>query len=360
MHSSFDVTRTTSHTSLDTTSLGVSDTHSAGDLYGVLDFLSESSSFTEPRRASLASNASFASLSSPTSSPPSRSAVSSRTNSVDLDFSLLFDASTPLFDASTPRFDASTPHFDASTPRFDASTPHFDTPPKPHFDSSTPRFMLQDAAHPDLAHPAPLQSTGGGTAKITPQLAVALTQAQLRLSQLKKQRDSLPPSGYICRLCAIEGHWMENCILYKSNKHPQYNNAARAVALNIISPDSQHVLSSLPVVQQPQQLYTTQFYQQHKMQQQRMMREQQARMDQMQRQMEQMQFQEQQYYNQLQQQQQQQNYYHAQQHRQYQPQPQHAPQQQQPSFYADSPSSPTSAGSLGSCSRFEGIWTQHN
>ncbi|KAJ3126749.1 hypothetical protein HK100_010097 [Physocladia obscura] len=105
-----------------------------------------------------------------------------------------------------------------------------------------------------------LQSTGGGTAAITPDFAAALTVAQCALSQRKKQKDSVPPVGYCCRLCAIEGHWMENCILYISNKYPQYNNAARAVALNIISPNSQVVLNTLPIVQQPQHQYTPKFY----------------------------------------------------------------------------------------------------
>ncbi|KAJ3385628.1 hypothetical protein HDU84_002111 [Entophlyctis sp. JEL0112] len=114
---------------------------------------------------------------------------------------------------------------------------------------------------------ATLQSTGGGTAALTPDLAAQLTEAQIQLSLRKKQRDSIPPVGYTCRLCAIEGHWMENCILYKSNKHPQYNNAARAVALNIISPDSQIVLNSLPVVQKPKHLYTPKFFAEEKMRQ---------------------------------------------------------------------------------------------
>ncbi|KAI8618245.1 hypothetical protein BC830DRAFT_1166316 [Chytriomyces sp. MP71] len=126
---------------------------------------------------------------------------------------------------------------------------------------------------------APLQATGGGTAALTPALAVELTKAQVKLSQLKKQKDSIPPIGYICRLCAIEGHWMENCILYKSNKHPQYNNAARAVALNIISPGSQVVLNSLPVVAQPAVHYTPKFvaamHQQQLQQQEKLVREQQ-------------------------------------------------------------------------------------
>ncbi|KAJ3064909.1 hypothetical protein HDU99_004326, partial [Rhizoclosmatium hyalinum] len=153
-------------------------------------------------------------------------------------------------------------------------------------------------------------STGGGTAALTPQLAVALTAAQIQLSQRKKQRDSLPPPGYCCRLCAIEGHWMENCILYKSNKHPQYNNAARAVALNIISPSSQQVLNSLPVVAQPTQLFTPKFYQEHqqKIQHQDLYRH-----------------------------------------------------QQQPRYrsYESTSSSPVSAGSPGSTSRFEQIWAQN-
>ncbi|KAJ3113839.1 hypothetical protein HK100_001870 [Physocladia obscura] len=104
-----------------------------------------------------------------------------------------------------------------------------------------------------------LQTTGGGIAAITPNFAIALTVAQCALSQRKKQKDSIPPVGYCCRLCAIEGHWMENCILCISNKHPQYNNAARTVALNIISPNSQVILNSLPVVQQPQYQYTPKF-----------------------------------------------------------------------------------------------------
>ncbi|KAJ3346722.1 hypothetical protein HDU83_002772 [Entophlyctis luteolus] len=112
-----------------------------------------------------------------------------------------------------------------------------------------------------------LQSTRGGTAALTPDLAAQLTEAQIQLSLRKKQRDSIPPVGYICRLCAIEGHWMENCILYKSNKYPQYNNAARAVALNIISPDSQVVLNSLPVVQQPKRLFTPKFFAAEKLRQ---------------------------------------------------------------------------------------------
>ncbi|KAI8622344.1 hypothetical protein BC830DRAFT_1162970 [Chytriomyces sp. MP71] len=126
-----------------------------------------------------------------------------------------------------------------------------------------------------LVGQASLQATGGGTAALTPALAVELTKAQMKLSQLKKQKDSIPPIGYICRLCAIEGHWMENCILYKSNKHPQYNNAARAVALNIISPGSQVVLNCLPVVPQPAVHYTPKFVATMHQKQENLLREQQ-------------------------------------------------------------------------------------
>ncbi|KAJ3347673.1 hypothetical protein HDU83_001894 [Entophlyctis luteolus] len=173
-------------------------------------------------------------------SPTSNSAPSTRRNSVDLDLS---------------SFSAGFSHR------------HFPSRPTPtqHARMYIPSEQISprlDSTRPLLAHStamANLQSAGGGTAALTPDLAAQLTEAQIQLSMRKKQPDTIPPIGYICRLCAIEGHWMENCILYRSNRHPQYNNAARAVALNIISPDSQIILNSLSVVPKPKQLYTPKF-----------------------------------------------------------------------------------------------------
>ncbi|KAJ3240463.1 hypothetical protein HDU81_003604 [Chytriomyces hyalinus] len=81
---------------------------------------------------------------------------------------------------------------------------------------------------------------------MTPLLAIELAKAQNLFSKHKKQKDSIPHVGYVCRLCSIEGHWMQNCILYKSHKQPQYNNVARAVSLNIIPQESQAFLEALP------------------------------------------------------------------------------------------------------------------
>ncbi|TPX55994.1 hypothetical protein CcCBS67573_g09398 [Chytriomyces confervae] len=209
--------------------------------------------------------------------------------------------------------------------------------------------------------PAPLQATGGGTASITPALAVELTKAQMKLSMLKKQKDSIPPNGYVCRLCAIEGHWMENCILYKSNKHPQYNNAARAVALNIITPGSQVVLNSLPVVSQPQVQYTPKFVssqQPSSLQQQHMHHQQQLRQQLLQQQQQQLQRKQQelQYQQQFQHQQIQQKQMHD-----YYSQVNHAQQYRQQMFRPNSPESPTSSGSYSfraatNNRSFEQIW----
>ncbi|KAJ3225850.1 hypothetical protein HDU81_007643 [Chytriomyces hyalinus] len=222
---------------------------------------------------------------------------------------------------------------------------------------------INEPLSPILSSPAPLQATGGGTASITPALAVELAKAQMKLSMLKKQKDSIPPNGYVCRLCAIEGHWMENCILYKSNKHPQYNNAARAVALNIITPGSQVVLNSLPVVSQPQVQYTPKFVSsqqpslQQQQQQQQMHHQQQLRQQILQQQQQQLQRKQQelQYQQQLQlqvQQKQMHDYYN---------QVNHAQQYRQQMFRPNSPESPISSGSYSfraatNNRSFEQIW----
>ncbi|ORY53741.1 hypothetical protein BCR33DRAFT_711100 [Rhizoclosmatium globosum] len=249
--------------------------------------------FTAP---SVSRNNSFDYPGSPVSpSSTSYSVPSSRNNSVDMDANT-FSANMYLHQQQQQLQQL---RRQMDTPRYTRDRVYDDQPMSPR--EPSPSVSVA---------PSPLQSTGGGTAALTPQLAVALTAAQIQLSQRKKQRDSLPPPGYCCRLCAIEGHWMENCILYKSNKHPQYNNAARAVALNIISPSSQQVLNSLPVVAQPTQLFTPKFYQEHqqKIQQQDLYRH-----------------------------------------------------QQQPRYrsYESTSSSPVSVGSPGSTSRFEQIWAQN-
>ncbi|KAJ3012790.1 UNVERIFIED_CONTAM: hypothetical protein HDU68_001029 [Siphonaria sp. JEL0065] len=249
-----------------------------------------------------------------TPSSTSYSAASSRNNSVDME-SHTFNAGLYQHQQYKRQQQQMDRQMDSPSIRYPSK---YDLPPSPR----EPAFTIT---------PSPLQATGGGTAAITPELAEALTVAQVQLSQRKKQRDTFPPMGYTCRLCSIEGHWMENCILYKSNKHPQYNNAARAVALNIISEKSQYVLEALPVVQQPKQKFTPKFYQeyQQQLQQQQQQEQQQQRLRRQER-LEQ----EQHYYNQLQQEQ-----------RQYQ-------QQQYHSF---APPSPTN--SAGSGSRFEGLWS---
>jgi hypothetical protein len=35
--------------------------------------------------------------------------------------------------------------------------------------------------------------------------------------ELNKQF-SLPPSGYVCKLCMVKGHWLKNCTLYQERK----------------------------------------------------------------------------------------------------------------------------------------------
>ncbi|KAJ3031498.1 UNVERIFIED_CONTAM: hypothetical protein HDU68_003439 [Siphonaria sp. JEL0065] len=250
-----------------------------------------------------------------TPSSPPFSAVSSRNNSVDM--------GSHTFNGGLCQ------HRQMDSPSIRYHSKH-DLPPSPY----EPAFAVT---------PSPLQATGGGTAAITPEFAEALTVAQVQLSQRKKQRDTFPPMGYTCRLCSIEGHWMENCILYKSNKHPQYNNAARAVALNIISEKSQYVLEALPVVQQPKQKFTPKFYQEYQQQQLQLQQQQQQRRFRRQQRLEH----EQQYYNQLQQEQ-----------RQYQQQ-QHLQQQLYRSsteYHLFAPPSPTN--SAGSGSRL-GLWAEY-
>ncbi|KAI8613420.1 hypothetical protein BC830DRAFT_476790 [Chytriomyces sp. MP71] len=53
---------------------------------------------------------------------------------------------------------------------------------------------------------------------MTPHLAAVLTQAQISHSRSKKRRDTFPEAGYVCRLCNIAGHWMENCLLFRPNQ----------------------------------------------------------------------------------------------------------------------------------------------
>ncbi|KAJ3032167.1 UNVERIFIED_CONTAM: hypothetical protein HDU68_000006 [Siphonaria sp. JEL0065] len=260
----------------------------------------------------------------PSSSP--YSAASSRNNSVDME-SHTFNAGMYQHQQYKRQQQQMDRQVDSPSVRYPSK---YDLPPSPR----EPTFTVA---------PSPLQATGGGTAAITPELAEALTVAQVQLSQRKKQRDTFPPMGYICRLCSIEGHWMENCILYKSNKHPQYNNAARAVALNIISEKSQHVLEALPVVQQPKQKFTPKFYQEYQQQQLQLQQQQQQEQQQQRLRRQQRLEQEQQYYSQLQQEQ-----------RQYQQQQQQFYRSASTEYHSFAPPSPTN--SAGSGSRFEGLW----
>ncbi|KAJ3250774.1 hypothetical protein HDU77_006389 [Chytriomyces hyalinus] len=99
--------------------------------------------------------------------------------------------------------------------------------------------------HPlNSSHPVDATSSAMAAGQgMTPLLAIELAKAQNLFSKHKKQKDSIPHVGYVCRLCSIEGHWMQNCILYKSHKQPQYCNFARAISMNIITQD---FLEALP------------------------------------------------------------------------------------------------------------------
>ncbi|KAI8615137.1 hypothetical protein BC830DRAFT_323778 [Chytriomyces sp. MP71] len=246
--------------------------NSKSDPYGVIDFLDDAPSHIESNR--LGRSATFhnphvqnrrpAHIHIPAQVPSLTSPI--RHNSFD-NGPFFDDSFSPL---SSPTRNSLSP---SSVPSSRHNSVDMGNQPTSYANES-----LSPSLCSSLLGQAPLQATGGGTAALTPALAVEITKAQVKLSQLKKQKDSIPPIGYICRLCAIEGHWMENCILYKSNKHPQYNNAARAVALNIISPGSQVVLNRLPVVAQPAVHYTPKFvatmHQQQLEQQEKLLREQ--------------------------------------------------------------------------------------
>ncbi|KAI8840645.1 hypothetical protein BJ741DRAFT_661925 [Chytriomyces cf. hyalinus JEL632] len=291
----------------------------------------------------------------PTSFTPSRHA--SIDYSIDGSFSPSSSPSRPtLSPTSAPSSRHNSVDFDAGV--FETSANSLRKSMIGYYNNNT----ISEPLSPILSSsPAPLQATGGGTASITPALAVELTKAQMKLSMLKKQKDSIPPNGYVCRLCAIEGHWMENCILYKSNKHPQYNNAARAVALNIITPGSQVVLNSLPVVSQPQVQYTPKFVSSQQpslQQQQHMHHQQQLRQQLLQQQQQQLQRKQQelQYQQQIQHQQFQQKQMHD-----YYNQVNQAQQYRQQMFRPNSPESPTSSSSYSFCAAtinrsFEQIW----
>ncbi|KAI8838789.1 hypothetical protein BJ741DRAFT_600599 [Chytriomyces cf. hyalinus JEL632] len=103
---------------------------------------------------------------------------------------------------------------------------------------------LRDLHPLNSSHPVDATSSAMGAGQgMTPLLAIELAKAQNLFSKHKKQKDSIPHAGYVCRLCSIEGHWMQNCILYKSHKQPQYCNFARAISMNIITQD---FLEALP------------------------------------------------------------------------------------------------------------------
>ncbi|KAJ3104181.1 hypothetical protein HDU97_009436, partial [Phlyctochytrium planicorne] len=34
-----------------------------------------------------------------------------------------------------------------------------------------------------------------------------------------KMHSSVPPPGYVCKLCFVEGHWLKNCSLYRERRH---------------------------------------------------------------------------------------------------------------------------------------------
>jgi hypothetical protein len=111
----------------------------------------------------------------------------------------------------------------------------------------------QHNRHQQHSQQLPLSLPAASTALMTSQISangnngLLLTQQQLNnLQAVAKGYTAIPPPGYICKLCFVEGHWLKNCTLYKekhlsSSSSNTTNNGANNGAVN----GSGHMLASM-------------------------------------------------------------------------------------------------------------------
>ncbi len=83
--------------------------------------------------------------------------------------------------------------------------------------------------------------------------------ASAMISPKRHHHRSVPSAGYICRLCLIEGHWMEDCVLYEG-KQPDLLNGGSLVTSGLFN-------AKKAQKQLTQQLFTPQQIQQQHIQQ---------------------------------------------------------------------------------------------